>query len=171
MELPDSWEKHGLARILVYVSDEVRAVREVLPPGDSDLPSMTLQVGLGREKKTSVNIFYREWTGGVSRDNSLVEQKERYQRQVRQWQSLANNNRDYVIIGDNNVCAMSWLDANYNRDRKAIADIVIDFMIEETAVQLVDTFTRSDTMLKSCHQVSLVNTLDFSMEYDHIYIK
>ena len=27
------------------------------------------------------------------------------------------------------------------------------------------------TMLKSCHQVSLVNTLDFSMEYDHIYIK
>ena len=70
IELPASWEEHGVARVLVYVSDQVRAVRQVLPQADSDLPSITLNIGLGREKKTTVNIFYREFTGGVSRENS-----------------------------------------------------------------------------------------------------
>ena len=77
IELPASWTEHGIARVLVYVSDEVRAVRQELSPTDYDLQSVTLQIGLGREKKTSVNIFYREWTGGVSRDSSQEAQNDR----------------------------------------------------------------------------------------------
>ena len=50
IEFPASWEKHGVARVLVFVSDEIRAVRQELSPDDSDLQSVTLQIGLGREK-------------------------------------------------------------------------------------------------------------------------
>ena len=32
IELPDSWAAHGVARVVVYVSDQVRAVRQLLPP-------------------------------------------------------------------------------------------------------------------------------------------
>ena len=39
---------------------------ESLPNQYSDLPSLSCEIGLGREKKTCVNFFYREWTGGVS---------------------------------------------------------------------------------------------------------
>ena len=144
IELPDSWAAHGVARIMVYVSDQVRAVRQLLPPTDSDLPSVTLDIGLGREKKTTVNVFYREFTGGVSRDNSLVSQTERYTRQIKQWQDISESRRDYVIIGDNNLCAKSWHDANYDADRRCLSNMVTDFMMEESAVQLVQDFTRSE---------------------------
>ena len=39
IELPDSWERHGLARILVYVSDEVRAVRKAVSYTHLTLPT------------------------------------------------------------------------------------------------------------------------------------
>ena len=85
--------------------------------------SVTLQVGLGREKKTSVNIFYREFTGGAPRDNSHRSQLDRLQRQINHWRDLANNNRDYVLLGDTNLWSMTWLDENYDNNRKELAEI------------------------------------------------
>ena len=49
IELPDSWTTHHQARIMVYVSDNIRAKRRTTPVTDSDLPSITFEVGLGRE--------------------------------------------------------------------------------------------------------------------------
>ena len=77
LKFPDSWEHHGVARVLIYISDEIRAVKQELPSTDFDLQSVTFQIGLGREKKPSVNIYYREYTGAVSRDKSLGAQKDR----------------------------------------------------------------------------------------------
>ena len=142
IEFPASWEKHGVARVLVFVSDEVRAVRQELSPDDSDLQSVTLQIGLGREKKSLVNIFYREWTGAVSRDSSQNAQVDRLERQVEHWKSLSENNRDYIILGDNNLCSKSWLDNNY--EKKHLSENVIQFLLEESAVQLVEEYTRSE---------------------------
>ena len=41
---------------------------------DTDLPNITVEMGLGKEKKTLLNIFYREWTGGFSGDSSQASQ-------------------------------------------------------------------------------------------------
>ena len=64
---------------------------------NTDLPSLTLEIGLGREKKTIIIIFYREWTGGISKLNSQASQEERLTRQVQHWKSLADGNKDVVI--------------------------------------------------------------------------
>ena len=142
IEFPDSWEHHGVARLLVYVSEQVAAVRKPAADSDSDLPSITLDIGLGREKKTSVNLFYREYTGAVSRENSLVSQLDRFTRQIKQWRNLSDSNRDYVILGDTNICLMD--DKNLDKNRSELFNILIDFMIEESAVQLIDNYTRSE---------------------------
>ena len=103
-----------------------------------------MDIGLGREKKTTVNVFYREFTGGVSRDNSLASQTERYSRQINQWREISESRRDYILLGDNNLCAKSWHDADYDADRRRLASMMTDFLLEESAVQLVEDFTRSE---------------------------
>ena len=52
LELPFSWNIHGQARILCYVSNEVKYARINLNNGNDHLPSITLSVGLGRATKT-----------------------------------------------------------------------------------------------------------------------
>ena len=42
----------------------------------------TLDIGLGKERKTVVNVFYREWTGGVTGLSDNDSQIERLSRQV-----------------------------------------------------------------------------------------
>ena len=56
---PTTWSCHGQARVLAYVRDDIKAniVKEDL--ANSDLPSISLEVGIGCEKKTLVNLFYR----------------------------------------------------------------------------------------------------------------
>ena len=56
IELPESWNEYHQARIIVYVSDKIRAKRRATSNTDYDLPSITLEIGLGREKKTLVNF-------------------------------------------------------------------------------------------------------------------
>ena len=72
---------------------------------NKDLQSLTLNIGLGREKKTTVNFFYREWKGGVSHENSQSSQMNRLSRQINHWRDLSNSNRDFIILGDNNLCS------------------------------------------------------------------
>ena len=60
------------------------------------------------------------------------------------WRVLSDSNRDYIIVGDNNLCAKSWQNDNHDPQRKLLAEQVLDFMIEESAVQLVEEYTRSE---------------------------
>ena len=109
---------------------------------------------MGREKKTLVNYYYREWTGGISGDNSQTGQIERLTRHVHLWKSLASQNRDIVLLGDANMCALSWNDVDYPAEKKALANIVNDFYLEESFAQLVDKPTRTElrgnSIQKSC---------------------
>ena len=57
--LPDTWEEHGQARIVAYISEEVNYKRRATDPQIKDLPNITMEIGLGKEKKTTINIFYR----------------------------------------------------------------------------------------------------------------
>ena len=64
IELPNTWKKHDQARIIVYINDQIRAKKVDLTAEVEDLPTMTFEVGMGRERKSIVNFFYREWTVG-----------------------------------------------------------------------------------------------------------
>ena len=59
IELPDTWSECGQARILVYVREDINYKRKLMQT-NTDLPNVTLDIGLGREKKTILNYFYRE---------------------------------------------------------------------------------------------------------------
>ena len=99
IEFPMSWESFGQARIIVFVSENIRAKQIKLSLPDSDLPSMSFEVGLGREKKSIVNFYYCEFTG-LATGKSQAAQKDRLNRQVLHWRSLAALDRDILLLGD-----------------------------------------------------------------------
>ena len=99
-------------------------------------------MGLSREKKTCINFFYREFTGGISGLNDQASQLDRMTRQIEHWKSLFRGGRDVVVLGDSNLCAKQWNDQNYNM--KHISNKVQDFLLEETCEQLVTDLTRSE---------------------------
>ena len=152
LELPCTWETHGQARILVYVSNDIKYKKKVLSNSDNDLPSITLEIGLGRARKTIVNYYYREWTSGVTGDSSMTGQQERLVRHISQWKQLASQGRDFVSLGDANLCALSWNDPDYRH--KNLASQVQSFCLEENCHQLVNGFTRiqsyGNTVQQSC---------------------
>lgn len=154
LEMPATWNAHDQTRLIVYISDEIKANRVDVLDEDNDLPSLTFEIGLGREKKTLVNFFYREWTNGVDGTNSLQSQQDRLSRQVLHWRSLAAKNRDLVILGDANLCAKSWNDTDYPNDKKQLANLITDFHLEDSLSQLVADFTRTelkgDRLEQSC---------------------
>ena len=122
MELPDTWSDFGQARILVYVREDVNYKRKVMQ-SNKDLPNVTLEIGLGREKKTIVNYFYREWTSGVSGEGNQASQINRLIRQIEYWRSLYAQDRDVVCMGDANLCALTWYDNNYEASKKVLANL------------------------------------------------
>ena len=60
LELPDTWLHFGQARLIVYIRDDVNYKR-FLVNNYTHLPNITFEVGIGRERKTLLNFFYREW--------------------------------------------------------------------------------------------------------------
>ena len=75
LEFANTWSDYGQSRIVCYVSEDLHYKRQ--SETIRDLPNITIEIGLGREKKTIVNIFYREWTNGISGLSSHVSQVER----------------------------------------------------------------------------------------------
>ena len=58
--LPLTCEAHGQARLLVWVSNDIKYKVKALTNSHDDLPSISLEIGLGRASKTLVNYYYRE---------------------------------------------------------------------------------------------------------------
>ena len=73
--LPKCWQVHGQARIVMYVKNNVSTKIKDVSLNQSDLQTMTCEVGFGKGKKTIVNFFYREFTGAVSGLNDKGSQK------------------------------------------------------------------------------------------------
>ena len=164
IEVPKTWEAHDQARLIVYVSDNVKVKKVDMHDSDNDLPSLTFEIGLGRERKTIVNYFYREWSSGVNGKRTFQDQKERLSRQVLHWKSLAARDRDLVILGDANLCAKIWNDADYPNDKKELANMITDFNLEDSLTQMVNDFTRTelkgDRLEQSCIDHIYTNCLN-----------
>ena len=119
-----------------------------------DLSNISIEIGLGRERKTVVNLFYQEWTSGVTGDSSTAATEDRLKRQINYWKNLHNNYKDIVLMGDQNLCALTWNDDNFSPQLKPLANLVNEFIIEENHSQIVKTYTRSEsyngTISRSC---------------------
>ena len=108
----------------------------------TDLPIITFEISMGKEKKTIVNFFYREFTSGVTGLKSTQDQKERLNRIIKHWRSLTESNKDVVCLGDANLCSLKWNDSDYQL--KEHAEMVQTFLLETETSQLVKQFTRSE---------------------------
>ena len=140
--LPKTWSVHGQARVIVYAKNELKVVEKDVGIQNSDLPTITLEIALGREKKTLVNFFYREFTSGVSGLKDTNAQTERLSRQIKYWKHIHKSNRDIICLGDANLCAIKWYDDNYNE--KTLAELVQSSLLETSSSQLIKEYTRSE---------------------------
>ena len=68
---------------------------------------ITFDIAFGRETKSYVNFYYREWTSGFSGDKSFQGQVERFSMQVEYWKTLRSEDRDIVLLGDANFRSLS----------------------------------------------------------------
>ena len=152
IEFPSTWDRHGQARLICYVSDEIKYKRKTLNDGLDHIPSITLEVGLGRATKTTVHYYYREWTNGVTGESSKASQLVQLEEHVSQWDTLVRSSRNFVALGDANICALQWNDPSYRN--KDLANIVQTFLLRESCVQLVKQITRVQSvggvMQRSC---------------------
>ena len=109
-----------------------------------------------------MNFYYREWTGEISGDSSQAGQMERLQRHVNIWRSLVTQDRDAILIGDANLCALSWNNPDYPADKKHLANMINDFYLEESISQLINQNTRTelrgDHIQKGCIDHITTNT-------------
>ena len=120
---------------------------------------VNIEVGFGKERKTIVSVFYREWTGGVSGNCDSASQEDRWNRQILFWKNLYHQNKDVVVMGDANLCSLKWNDNDYDSSKKVLASLIQDQLLEESCHQIVEGFTRSE----------LVNGAVVQSSIDHIY--
>ena len=143
--LPDTWAEHGQARVVAYVSDQVNFKTKSTVDEIKDLPNITIEVGIGKERKTIVNLFYREYTSGVSGLKNQASQVDRLKRQIRYWQTLYDENKDVLICGDANVDALRWNEDDYEYNKKVLGNMIQDQLLENSSTQIVKEHTRSET--------------------------
>ena len=132
--LPDTWDSHGQARIMLYIKEDVRYEIIRNPRDCNDLPSISCKLGIGKEK-VFVNFFYREWTSMVSGLGDTLSQKERLKRQISLWNNLSQNNENTMILGDANVCATSWNDENFGQ--KELSSMIQNYLLRSSSHQMI----------------------------------
>ena len=141
---PDTWNHFGQARIVAYVSDDLIFRQKETDMKYAELPNITLDIGLGKEKKTTLNLFYREWKSGISKEDSQASQVRRLQSQIEYWETLYTQNNDTLVMGDANLCARTWNNQDYDASKKVLADHLQEHLLEVSSSQLIQEFTRSE---------------------------
>ena len=149
IEFPTSWEVHGQARLICYVSEEVNCRRKYLTASYHHLPTITLEIGLGRATKTTVHYYYREWKNGVTGESNSTSQLNHIRQHISQWKEIANSGRNFVALGDTNLCALSWNDQNFRH--KELSEEVLNFLLSESCFQLVNKPTRIQSVAGNLH--------------------
>ena len=119
IHLPATWKQHGQARLIVYAKEELIVKEICLQASLTDLPLITFEIGFAKERKTIVNYFYREFTNGVTGSRAAQDQLERLTRMTNYWRSLTDSNKDVVCLGNANLCAVKWNDADYHMKEHA----------------------------------------------------
>ena len=159
IELPQTWATHGQARLICYVSNDIKYSRKIFKNNDH-IPSITLEIGLGRATRTIVHYYYREWKNGVTGEGNTTTQLVHLKQHINQWEELVHTGRDFVALGDANLCAMSWNENDFRY--KELSNQVQNFLVQENCSQLVNKFTRiqkvGNTLQKSCLDHVTTNT-------------
>ena len=122
------------------LSQEIKCTRKILNASFDHLPTITLEIGLGKATKTIVHYYYREWKNGVTGESDSTSQLNYMQQHVNQWKEIADSGRNFVTLGDANLCALSWNEPNFRY--KELSDEVLNFLLGESCFQLVNKHTR-----------------------------
>ena len=138
--LPESWLLYDKARIILYINDELNYKICGLKDGEKHLQTITLEVGFGKSSKHFVNFYYREWKSVVTGNKSEADQVQNLKKLMNIWQRCTETNKDFVSLGDMNLCALNWSDINYNHT--SLANVVHNFMLSENCHQLINDYTR-----------------------------
>ena len=138
--LPDSWEKHGKARCLVYANEELKVKKKCLKDNEDHLQSIVLEVGYGRSKTHLYNFYYREWKNCVTGQDNMNALIYNLKLMMDIWRRCASENKDFIASGDMNVDAKQWDESGYRLEQ--LANLIKDFMLEENCCQIVNDFTR-----------------------------
>ena len=157
--LPASWKIYDKARILVYVSEEIRA-KVIEPKKEEDhLQSILLEIGYGRSKTHMVNLYYREWKSCVTGRESQEDQYRDLENLMNVWRRASDSDKDFISCGDMNLCSKRWDSPGYIHTN--LADLVKEFMLEENCYQIVNEMTRirsvNGEMQRSCLDHFIVN--------------
>ena len=159
IELPTSWDVHGQARLICYISDEIKYSRKYLKDGYDHIPSITLLVGNGKATRTAVHYFYREWKNGVSGESDSASQILHLQQHLSQMEGLLKEDIQMVALGDANVCALHWNNQNFRH--KTLSNEIQTFLLQESCYQIVNQYTRiqsvSGNIQYSCLDHALTN--------------
>ena len=113
IEFPQTWDAHGQARLICYVSDNIKYSRKVFDESLDHIPSITLEIGRGKATRTTVHYYYREGKNGVTGEGDAPSQLAHLRKHISQWQEIANTGRNFVTLGDANLCALTWNETDY----------------------------------------------------------
>ena len=94
INVPQTWYHHDQARLIMYVREDIKIYEVRGLDNYVDLPSIRIDISLGREKKTTINIFYREFTNGMYGLSDSKSQLERLERQINHWRLLFSTGWD-----------------------------------------------------------------------------
>ena len=78
---------------------------------------------------------------GLEDNNS---QSERLRRVLSHWKEICRGDKEFVFLGDANICAFKWNDDNYSLSEHA--GLVQEFLLETSGSQIVDKYTRSEVV-------------------------
>ena len=159
---PASWQIYNKARIIVYINDQIKAkVINVLQDEDY-LQQISLEVGFGKVKTHNVNFYYREWKSLITGENSTEAQEREFSKLTNIWRRLTAEPKDFIALGDTNIDMFKMEDPTYAQ--RNLADILKDFLLEESCYQIVEDFTRiklvNDEVQRSCIDHVTVNCID-----------
>ena len=108
----------------MFVKDDINLKIRDIGAQNADLPTISCEISLGREKKTIINFFYREFMSGVSGLKDTQSQVERLSRQVKIWKNLCSGTKDVICMGDAKHSALRWSEEDY----ECLSDMVHDFI-------------------------------------------
>ena len=138
--LPESWTEYNKARIILYVNSEMNIKVCRLENNEKHLQIITLEIGFGRSRKHFLSFYYREWTNMVTGLGDKQSQNEDLTKLTNIWRRFTSTDRDFVSLGDMNICSKRLEDENYAHSD--LADILQEFLLSENCSQLVNQFTR-----------------------------
>ena len=138
--LPDSWTVHDKARIILYVNSELNIKVCSLENDEKQLQVITLEIGFGRSKKHFLSFYYREWKNMVTGLSDKKSQVDDLIKLTNIWRRYTDSDKDFVSLGDMNICAMRLEDESYAHSD--LADILLEFLLAENCSQMVNEYTR-----------------------------